>query len=49
VNFKLAVCLPRKCGKEVKLDASFDFFFLMGFVGFWNFLIEMIGLEFGIF
>ena len=29
----------------MKLGASFDFFFKMGFVGFWNLLIEMIGLE----
>ena len=28
----------------MKLGASFDFFF-MGFVGFWNLLMEMIGLE----
>ena len=28
----------------MKLGASFDFF-LMGFVGFWNLLMEMIGLE----
>ena len=37
MNFKLAVCLPRKCGNEVKLDASFDFFF-NGFCGVLEFV-----------